>query len=774
MLMLMGASTVGAELAVNEASALAESLLSDQENDPTASQTNTARRRPQSTVPDGFEVETIANVFDLPTAFVFLPDGRILVAEKAGMLKMIENGVVRAEPVIDLRGQVNDYVDRGFIDVAVDPNYTRNHYVYLLFTYRPPDMEHNSPKPVKGHLVRYVLDGNTIRPSSAKILLDDFESTLENHSVDSIRWTPQGQMFVSFGDGAVEIATTDVALRALDVDNLAGKIIRIDPETGDGVPGNPFYDAQNPHSARSRVWAYGLRNPFRFAVHPVTGVPYIGNVGDVTYEMLNRALPGQNFAWPCVEGLIDRPDFQVKPPCEDVNVSNAAQADYLYPHMGKNACIIGGDFNFGTNFPAEMYGDYFMADYSLQWMKRAGLGKSGQVVRVDDFATGMGEPVDMKFGPDGYLYFMSIYSGGFRRVLYKNGNHVPRVKLTAIPAAGKGPLHVSFSATGTTDPDGDAMTYLWDFGDGAQAREPETQHTYQADGQYVVRLAVTDAKGGRTVAEKLVTVGDAAPVVRITSPGNYSVHLPGQKVSLAATATDQVGNTLPAAQTNWHITLHEGEQARVIAEASGPQASFEMPQSSVDGAYVQAIFSAQSAGGLVSAAHIDLYLPQADGYIRSWWLSCGFPYGTLDDDKLPGGEANFVAQPGDPNLWLVHSDSGSHKVNLLSYITPGYKTVAYAFVWVEVPEDRKGLLGMMSDDGIAVWLNHKNIWRNKVSRYLPDDTRDIDLPPIELKKGLNTLLVKVDQNDGDWGFKVRVLNPDGSIMQDVTLKTQAA
>ena len=96
--------------------------------------------------------------------------------------------------------------------------------------------------------------------------------------------------------------------------------------------------------------------------------------------------------------------------------------------------------------------------------------------------------------------------------------------------------------------------------------------------------------------------------------------------------------------------------------------------------------------------------------------------------------------------------------------------MSYAFVWIDVPEDRKGLLGMMSDDGIAVWLNGKEIWRNKVSRFMPNDTRDIDLPAIELKKGLNALLVKVDQNDGDWQFKARILNPDGSIMKDAVAK----
>ena len=726
---------------------------------------------PAMNVPDGFEVETLSSAFEYPTGFSFLPDGRILVAEKAGMLKMYDHGVVLAQPVIDLRAQVNDYVDRGFIDVAVDPDFTKNHYIYLFYTYRPPTMAHDSPDKVMGRIERYILRGNTVSPADATLILDDFESTRENHSVDSIRWSPEGYMFVSFGEGAPSLEVTDLAVRSQSIDNLQGKIIRINRFTGEGIPGNPFYDAKNPHSARSRVWAYGLRNPFRFGVNPVTGIPYIGNVGWATYESIYRALPGENFGWPCVEGVLNRPEYQVKPGCKGINTETVSPAEWDYPHMGGNASVTGGDFNYGTNFPASMYGTFFIADYSLQWIKYGVLGKDGKIVRIVDFATEMGEPVDLKFGPDGYLYYLSIYSGGFRRIIYKAGNHAPEVKLTTTVAYGKAPLNVSFSSYGTRDADNDALSYAWDFGDGTKAQGPETKHAYAANGQYLVRLTVTDAKGARRVAETLVTVGDAAPIVSITSPGNYSVYLPGQAVTLTAKATSLSGAAWPEAQTGWRVTLHDGAQVSVITETVGSAASFTMPKATNDGAYVEALYRAQSANGLVSASHVDLYLPPADGYIRSWWLSSGFPFGTLGDDKLPGGEANFVAKPGDPIIQLIHSDSNSHKVNLLSYITPGYKTVAYGFVWVDVPEDRKGLLGMMSDDGIAVWLNGKNVWKNQISRYLPDDTRDIDLPPIELKKGLNALLVKVDQNDGDWGFKVRVLNPDGSIMQDATVKT---
>ncbi|HEY3290972.1 MAG TPA: PQQ-dependent sugar dehydrogenase, partial [Anaerolineae bacterium] len=104
-----------------------------------------ARQSDAIQLPAGFVVDTVANNFEWPTAFSFLPDGRILVTEKGGMVKMIDHGVVRAQPVIDLRSHVNDYVDRGMIDVAVDPDFTRNHFIYLFYTYKPASMPHDSP-----------------------------------------------------------------------------------------------------------------------------------------------------------------------------------------------------------------------------------------------------------------------------------------------------------------------------------------------------------------------------------------------------------------------------------------------------------------------------------------------------------------------------------------------------------------------------------------------------------------------------------------------------
>lgn len=730
-----------------------------------------ARQPGAMQLPDGFVVDTVANNFEWPTAFSFLPDGRILVTEKGGMVKMIDHGVVRAQPVIDLRSQVNDYVDRGMIDVAVDPDFTRNHFIYLFYTYKPASMPHDSPAAVMGRIERYVLDGYAVRPETATLILDDFESTRQNHSVNSLRWSPEGYLFVSLGEGAPSIEVTDLAYRAQNIDDLHGKLLRLNKEDGSGVKTNPFYDALNPKSARSRVWAYGMRNPFRFGVHPITGIPYVGNVGDVTYESLWRAMPGDNFGWPCVEGIINRPDYGSKPQCKDINLETVTLAEWDYPHYSKNASLTGGDFNFGANFPSSMYGDLFIADYSVQWIKRAVLGKDGKVVRIEDFATGMGEPVDLKFGPDGMLYYLSIYSGGLRRISYKAGNHAPDVKLGAGPLVGSAPLSVNFTANGTTDPDQNELRYEWNFGDGAHVPGVDVTHVFTADGQYLVRLNAIDTKGAHRSAEMLITVGAAGPHVHITSPGNGDVFVPGQTVNLSGIAIDAYRNGLAGSNAWWRVTLRDGNETRVITDAVGLNASFEVPKAKNDGASISILFSAHDKGGAIATTRADVYLPNADGYIRTWWLSNGYPFSNLDDDRLPGGQAAYIPSPGDPLFQLVRTNPVAHLVNLKDYITPGFNTTAYAFIWVDVPEDRNGLLGMMSNKDIGVWLNGKTLWNNKVNRAMENDTRDYDLPAIELKKGLNPLLVKLAQTEGDWNFKVRVLNPDGSIMQDATVKT---
>jgi glucose/arabinose dehydrogenase len=639
-----------------------------------------------------FVVETLTDNLELPTGLAVAPDGRIFLLEKAGRVKIWKDGVLYGRPLLDIRDEVNSFVDRGLLGIALDPQFTKNGWLYLSYVYDPPGAARDGAEPRTGRIVRYTVVGDVVRPNSARVILDDYVSITQQHANGSIHFAPDGALFAAFGEGTLSQGVQPLALRAQSLDNLQGKVIRIDA-LGNGLPDNPFYDPAAPRSARSRIWAYGFRNPFRFRLHPQSGLPYVGDVGWNKYEWLVVAAKGANFGWPCVEGSENTAEYSKMPECAGVTAAAAARKEIVYPHDGAPASITAGDFNTGAHFPADTRGNLFFADYSKFFLRRAVLDEQGRVTTIKDVVANVGEPVDMQFGRDGALYLLSHHSRGFMRVRVKDA------PLTSPPPT-------------------------------AAARP--------------------------------------APLI-IFGAGDGDTLLPGARVALTTTAA-----------ADWSVTAYSGphgRSGRSLARTTGARIEFTMPTDLGDAGFVEVMLSASSRAGAVDAAHIDLFTPHSDGYIRSWWLLGSRPWFDLDMDAL-GNEASFMLTPDDKRAWLIRSPT--RHIDFLRYISPAPgvfgvltdKASVYAFVWIDVPEARTGLLGMNSDDGLAAWLNNKEIWRNKVGRNMPDDLRDIDLPPITLKTGRNALLIKVDSRGGDWRFKARVLNPDGSIMRDVQIRTQ--
>lgn len=761
-----------------------------------ANQPLAAKPASEMKVPDGFEVSSYAYDVDLPVAMAFLPDGRMLLAEKGGMLKLIEGGRARAKPVIDLRNEVNDFVDRGLLGLAVDPNFTANGFVYLMYAYDAPGQAKDVDEPRKGRLVRYVMRDDAINPRSGVVLFDDYSTESQNHSVGDLHFAPDGALFVSLGDGSLSSrAQKEIAARSQRTDRIEGKVLRLDPMTGAGLPGNPSFDPASPKSAQSRLWARGFRNPYRFAVNPNTGLPHVGNVGWWTYEALQVARPGTNFGWPCTEGPLARPEYNTAPECAGVWPWSVTPGDYDYPHNLGNASLTAGDFNTGYNFPPEMRGNHFFGDYSLQWMRRAVVDENDNIVTVLPFAEGMGEPVEFEFSADGELYYLPLYQGEVRKITYKAGylrswTPVLSARCEAACAtpdgavAGAPPLTVTFSAGETANPKNETLQFAMTFGDAPNMNRPAMSiapeaftttvsfsRVYTREGAYTARLYTRAENGMTFVTEKRVTVGAPRARARVVSPGDLSEVLPGASVGFVGEATDAFG-AAGAAEGSWWITLVDGPRSRVLANAPGNAVTVTLPADMGPDARVTALFSAKAGDGPAAGELVRLYAKPADAYIRAWWMTRAYSNRSLDDDALDylGGESRFIAPRTDPAASLVRSES--RNIDFKAFVTPSYKTVAYAFTWVDSPEDRTGFLGMNSDDGIAAWLNGEQVWKNKVSRFVPDDTRDIDLPPIKLKKGRNALLIKVNTNDGDWQFKARILNPDGSIMKDVAAVTR--
>lgn len=285
------------------------------------------RTQASAMLPPNFVQETVAAGLDFPTGIVFAPDGRIFVAEKAGLVRIIKNGRLSEYALTNIYQQFNDFGDRGLLGIALDPDFATNHYLYLLYTNENDVNNYDGFKTPR--LSRFTVgttgDPDYADPATEKVLLGTMVGTLvggppygkpagtpmtgscddskpgtdclpsddNSHSIGSIVFAPDKTMYVSVGDGASYDFVDDKALRSQDLTSLAGKLLHID-RNGKGFSSNPFYTGRVSDN-KSKVWAYGLRNPFRFTLRPGTGTPFIGNVGWSTWEEIAAGPPGADY-----------------------------------------------------------------------------------------------------------------------------------------------------------------------------------------------------------------------------------------------------------------------------------------------------------------------------------------------------------------------------------------------------------------------------------------------------------------------------------------------
>lgn len=343
------------------------------------------------TFPPGFSVSPIASGWNQPVGAVATSNGqRLFVWEKDGRVYVCnwssatQQYVKQSTPVLDISQEVGGWRDFGLLGFALDPGFNSNGLIYLLYVVdRHYLMNFGTPsysattndyyKPTIGRVTRYktnnVAGTITADPATRFILLGETRQTglpilHESHGVGSLAFAADGTLLVTHGDGACynhtdvgsdaidtyyQQALTDGiirpeenvgALRSQMINSHNGKLLRIDPQTGNGLSNNPFYDPANPRAPRSRVWAMGLRNPFRMSIKPNSGSTnpetgdlgeiFIGDVGWGTWEELNVVdRPGLNLGWPLFEG------HTVLSSYTSPNVENK---DELNPLFGINGC----------------------------------------------------------------------------------------------------------------------------------------------------------------------------------------------------------------------------------------------------------------------------------------------------------------------------------------------------------------------------------------------------------------------------------------------------
>jgi glucose/arabinose dehydrogenase len=318
------------------------------------------------------------------TAFAQAPDGRFFIAQQGGALRVVKNGVLLGTAFVTLA--VDSSGERGLIGVALDPAFASNGYVYVYHTVTSGGT-HN-------RVSRYTASGDVAAAGSALVLVDlPALSSATNHNGGAMHFGADGKLYVAVGENATPSKSQDLA-------DPFGKLLRFNAD-GTIPSDNPFYATQT--GLARAVWAYGLRNPFTFAVQAGTGRIHINDVGQNAWEEINLGASGANYGWPGSEG----PN----------NVSGTVTAPlFTYPH-GVNAsgpggffsgfAIAGGDFYPASGaFPDGYRDQYYFADYVSQFVGRIDLAP-GNANAAYAFATLSGTPVDLRVGIDGAVYVLT-------------------------------------------------------------------------------------------------------------------------------------------------------------------------------------------------------------------------------------------------------------------------------------------------------------------------------------------------------------------------------
>jgi glucose/arabinose dehydrogenase len=492
----------------------------------------------------GFQETLVANGLTSPTAMQFAPDGRLFVAEQSGHLRVIKNGTLLPSDFVTL--SVTSNSERGLLGIAFHPNFAQNGFLYLYYT--------RTTSPVKNRVSRFT--ASTTNPDVAQansevVILDNIASDAGNHNGGAIHFGLDGKLYVAVGDGGSNSSNSQ------SLNTLSGKLLRINAD-GSIPSDNPFVGTAG---ARGEIWALGLRNPYTFDVDTATGKIHINDVGQNSWEEINLGAPGANYGWPTCEGLScgSNPNF--------------TNPIYTYSHAVGRA-ITGGAFYRQTQFPSQYHGSYFFSDYLGGWIKR--LNSNNQ---VSDFWNPQNGPVDLKVGPDGALYYLSIFNGAVYKIQVTSSNQSPTASFTATPMSGSAPLSVSFNGGASSDPDGDPLTYSWNFGDGTPTGSGvSVNHTYQNSGSYVATLTVNDGEATAS-ASRTISVG-TPPVGNIQTPAAGAMYNAGDTISYSGSATDAQDGTLAASRFSWTIVFHHDTHSHpFLGPVNGvTSGSFQIPR----------------------------------------------------------------------------------------------------------------------------------------------------------------------------------------------------
>lgn len=544
---------------------------------------------------------------DEPTEMAIMPDGKIIFLERKGNVKLYDpaDGKVKVINTFNVGTKFED----GMIGLALDPEFAENKFLYIFyshpqrsanvvarFTFADGKIDMSSEKQMldvatqretcchTGGSMAFGPDGNL------------YVSTGDNTS-------PFASDGYSPSDEQAGRAPFDAQKSSGNTNDLRGKILRIHPEA-DGtytIPdGNLFPKGEA--KTRPEIYVMGCRNPYRISIDQKTGYLYWGEVGPDAgqndslrgprgYDEVNQAKKAGYFGWPYFVGnnyAYAKYDFAAKKvltkwdPKAPINESpnntgkrelppaNPAYVWYPYAKSeefpmvkegGRNA--MAGPVYYSENykgvptaFPDYFDGKLLIYDWIRNWMFLVTMNDQGAIDDMEPFMpnTTFNNMCDMAYGPDGKLYMLEYGTVWFKqnldarlvRIDYNGGNRPPVVALDADKKAGAAPLEVTFTAKGTTDPDGDKITYELLAGDKTLTSGDGTfTVTFDQPGVVDAKLNVKDDKGSVSAASTRIVVGNQPPEVKaVITGGNQTFFFPDTPVEYAVSVSDKEDGSL--------------------------------------------------------------------------------------------------------------------------------------------------------------------------------------------------------------------------------------
>jgi uncharacterized protein with LGFP repeats/glucose/arabinose dehydrogenase len=500
-------------------------------------------------IPTGLRPPGAADPGDLLTDFGFLPDD-------GGIISVGKNGRIMWAPADGEPRQIawpttHTPEDLGMAGLAIAPDYRTSRTIYTT-----RNLPTNTPG--AGAFGLFRVSGWTVVLDAAgkPVGLTDERAILQItadsavHGMTSVLAADDGTLWITIGDSSEFRWVDPKALRANDPTDPHGKLLHITSK-GAGVPSNPYFDPAAPNSVKSLVYASGFRSPFRLSLDPRSGRPILGDVGWNTSEEVDLITPGTDYGWPCWETRIPTPGYRDLPQCAG---RVTAEPLFTYPRS-EGSSVTGGVVYTGTSYPADYRGRYFFGDYASKRVWTTMIDDRGEVVTPIEnggFGADIGNPVKFASMPvGGDIVYADIGTAMLRRIVYAPGNVAPSVSFTS--TADPDTRAVRFDASATVDPNGDNVTYQWDFGDGTTAAPntaPLVDHVYAPSvTSATATLTATDEQGATASRSRVIYPGNHPPVVTLTAPGPTQTFAVGDIVSASATAADSEDGPLSVTWT---------------------------------------------------------------------------------------------------------------------------------------------------------------------------------------------------------------------------------